>query len=128
MPYALRFIKKDAHLAIRFSGNFIKGDIEDLWKQISEYLQENPQQRILVEEIFGSTAQELDAFEIFQAAEKLSKSKFAYRLKIALLYAKNVSDETLSKAQFGETVALNRGLNLRVFREKRNAQKWLLTE
>ena len=125
MTYALSFIENDQYLHILFSGDFVSGDVKALWTEIYEHLGTNQtQKRILVEEQPGTTGQ-LDMLEVFETASFLANSHFAFKVKIAVLYLEEVSLDTLNQARFGETVAVNRGANMKVFASKEEAETWL---
>ncbi|NUM48976.1 MAG: hypothetical protein HUU38_30095 [Anaerolineales bacterium] len=126
MPYALNFTKNNHYLHIGFTGDFRPGDVKTLWAEIRAYLNLHPQKRILVEEHPGATGR-LDTLEVYETAAFLANTKLTYNVRIALLYQASVQKETFKQAQFGETVAINRGLNLKVFHTREDAEQWLLT-
>jgi hypothetical protein len=112
MPYSLSFTENIHYLHIGFTGNFRAGDVKALWKELGDYLQAHPQTRVLVEEQPGAEGR-LDTLEVYETAEFLANA--THTTRIALLYQAGVTRDTLRQALFGETVAVNRGLNLKVF-------------
>ena len=125
MPYALSFSENNHYLHIGFTGDFRPGDVKALWAEIHAYLNLHPQNRILVEEQPGATGR-LETLEVYEAAAYLAHTSLSRALRIALLYQAGVTRDTLRQAQFGETVAVNRGLNLKVFHAREVAEQWLL--
>lgn len=124
MPYALSFSDNPHYLHIGFTGNFISGDVKALWNEISAYLKIHPRNCILVEEQPGATGQ-LATLEIYETAAFLANAHLPRALRIALLYQAGVTNETLKLAYFGETVAVNRSLTLKVFHVREAAEHWL---
>lgn len=125
MPYSLSFIENNDYLHVSFDGNFLPGDVKPMWREILDYLHTHPHKYILVEEQPGATGQ-LNTLEVYKTAEFLSQSRLTRGVRVALLYQTGVTQNTLQQAIFGETVAVNRGLNLRVFRIKEDAEQWLV--
>lgn len=125
MPYTLSFTEKTHYLHIGFTGDFRPGDVKALWAEIRAYLTIHPKNRILVEEQPGATGR-LDTLEVYETASFLANTNPTHTLRIALLYQAEVTGDTLRQALFGETVAVNRGLNLKVFHAREAAEQWLL--
>ncbi len=126
MPYSLSFTEHNHYLHIGFTGDFRPGDVKALWAEIRAYLNLHPQNRILVEEQPGATGR-LDTLEVYETAAFLANTNLTHSIRIALLYQASVKKETLKQAQFGETVAVNRGLNMKVFYVREAAEQWLFT-
>lgn len=127
MPYSLSFVEQANYLQVNFSGDFGAGDVKALWHEMKEYLTTHPHQRVLVKEHPHATGRILP-LEVFEAAASFAQSMLKHRTKIAVLYRADVSATTLQEARFGETVALNRGLRLRVFLDRAAAEQWLCHE
>lgn len=126
MSYSLSFHENGDYLQVLFSGNFGNGDVLSIWREINDYLGVHSNKRVLVEEQPG-TVGKLDTLEVFEAARFLAAARVARGTKIALLYQAEVTVETFEKAVFGETVAVNRGLQLKVFHSQEAARAWLFS-
>ena len=125
MAISLSFNDKKTYLQVIFDGHFIRGDIDNMWKELHAYLSQSEHKLVLVEEAPTATADILDTMEIYAIAKFFARSSLGRKIRVALLYNENVSQETLKQAHFGETVARNRGFRLRVFNQKDEAKKWL---
>ena len=124
MPYSLSFTENIHYLHVCFAGNFLAGDVKALWREITDYLQAHPHKRLLVEEHPGADGH-LDTLEVYETAAFFANASRTRNLRVALLYQAGVMKETLRQAYFGETVAVNRGLNLKVFHDREDAEQWL---
>lgn len=125
MPYILTYTENTDYLHFIFSGNFKTGDVSNIWHEVHSCLCTHQDEKILIEEKPGSTAETLDTLEIYETAKFLATEKLEHPIKVALLYSDDVSAKTLKQARFGETVAINRGFRLRVFINRADALAWL---
>ncbi len=88
------------------------------WDEIIEVCDRSKMLRLLVDK---NIRDELTTLDEFRMASEIATSPIK-RLKLALC-DRHVSETNLN---FGETVATNRGLNTRSFRDEVAAVKWLL--
>ena len=111
----------DNYLYVTFSGRMSSNDINNLqheFNQIAEACREKSCRKIFFN--IDTSVEDLGTMELFYSGISIADMPDAYKLKIAVC----VPREQI-KGEFFETVAVNRGANLRVFTEKREATSWL---
>ena len=79
---------------------------------------ENDCTRIICDE--SDLIYSLDTYDTYQLAEMLSKS-VPLLLKVALI----CNIDQVDDAEFWETVAVNRMVTVRVFKDKKSAEQWI---
>jgi len=122
MPYKLTLIPKPTYLHAIVTGS---NDIEDVLGYLEEIQQECTIRgftRVLIEErLKGPRLSTMGVFEI--ASEGSSRSQGCFK---AIAYVDVNAEGDLMK--FAETVAVNRGVPVRVFSSVADAEKWLLSK
>ena len=117
--FTVSFEQRDGYLYA-----FVRGQKDDLevsksfWAQIHSKAVELKSKAVLIEEDFPNQPTTIEMFKLAQFATELFKDG----TKVAHV-DKQISDIDLNK--FGETVGVNRGLNVRVFSKIQDAEKWL---
>jgi len=92
----------------------------EAWQAIARECQRRDFQRVLIEEDIAS---QITAIEMFTVVSALPSMGFA-RIKLAFV-DRHLSQQDLNA--FGETVAVNRGMNAKIFASVEEAEEWLLT-
>ena len=121
VDYTLRFEARDGYLYA-----YVRGEHDSIaistayWREIAQRCHELDARRLLVVEDLAERAQVLDVYEV---AAGLVALGFA-RIRIAFV---DLLLEELPMMLFGETVARNRGIDGRVFRDEEAAIAWLLS-
>ena len=90
----------------------------DFWRRCIDECRRHGRNRLLVEESFPNRLDTMETFAVGAAVARMPTD----RLRIAFL--DNESDHDPSN-EFGETVAVNRGAPIRVFRDRAAAEEWL---
>jgi hypothetical protein len=119
-PYRIKFEHRPQYLYARVSGerDSVKISIS-YWREIAEECRRNAFTKVLVDEDIVQTVSKL---EIYQVASAIPKMGFTNVL-IAFVDRRLEHQEV---NQFGEVVASNRGLRVKVFSDTETAEKWLL--
>ena len=117
--YELRFEQREHYLYAHVKGEHDSVAISTAyWTDIAQRCQEIDARRLLVVEDLAERAQVLDVYEIAAGLVALGFS----RIRIAFV---DLQLEELPMMLFGETVARNRGIDGRVFRDIASAAAWL---
>lgn len=119
MTYALTIIQKPAYLHATITGTNSK---ENVVSYLSELLQEcmaRGTDQLLIEERLDGPR--VSVADVFQIASKSSGPARGHFKKIAYIDVNAVGD----LMKFAETVAVNRGLPVKVFASVLEADKWL---
>lgn len=117
--YTLRFEQRDGYLYAHVKGEHDSVAISTAyWSEIAQRCREIDARRLLVVEDLAERAQVLDVYEV---AAGLVALGFA-RIRIAFV---DLQLDELPMMLFAETVARNRGIDGRVFRDVATAEAWL---
>ena len=112
------------YLRVELSGARTSGrekeDAIDIWRQVIEACQTSGVNRILVISRVSGRIPTLDAYEVAGHPEKFGWSR---DYKMALV---DLDEESLQDNLFAETVAVNRGFDVKVFDNEKEAEIWLL--
>lgn len=104
---------------------FIEGETDNVevttqyWREIVAKWNENDTRKILVEEDLPRGPSETEVYHLASALPKLG----FYRIKLAFL-DRHLEQQELNR--FAELVAVNRGINGKIFNNADEAEKWLL--
>ena len=116
MPDVVTVNKKKQLVEVHSSGHVQESDIMNSMEEMIEIYKETGINRILVNVVEQlSVPNSIDMFTIF--------SKFPREFQVAMI----ISDEqkTLEDSLFIETVAQNRGIPIKTFKSREEAEKWL---
>ncbi len=119
MSILLQMEQMSGYLAARFTG---AGVPEEVWRQfesIAEHCKRTKNNKLLIDAT-GAVGK-VSVVDIFLAAEE-SRIFTQYGLKVALLEV----PERMDLQKFGELVARNRWVNIRVVSDLQAAEEWLL--
>jgi len=92
----------------------------EYWTRIFELSQKEGHKKVLVEEELEGTLTTLDSYKISSLISELGKK---FKLKIA--FYDKLPEHNINNT-FGETVAITRGVTVKVFPSFIKAEKWLL--
>ena len=124
MAYVLKFQDIGKVLFVEISGEREKEELiksaMEVWREIARVTQEMQVVKILVVSSATGSYPALDAFLI---NSKLDECGVKRNWKIAFV---NLDQNSFPDVKFAETVAVNRGFNLGVFKNESHAKKWLL--
>ena len=118
MNSSISFEKNEDYLQFTYSGKYDFDELMSYLKMIENKCTEENIHKALLDLLQMEGAMTND-MERFYLGEELS-TLFGYKIKFA--YVSQVQYTT----RFGETVAINRGANSRVFNDLESARKWLL--
>ena len=123
VPYELQFEVLGDMLRVEIRGNRANGDLsrnaKAAWSRIAAVCSENNLSRILVVSHATGKYRSYDAYEINSTLEECGLRK-SWRIAFV-----NLDAESYEDIEFGETVAANRGFQLRVFPSEEVALAWL---
>lgn len=121
MAYQLTVEEKPGFVHFRVTGDNTPETIRGYLGEVYAVCVERQCARVLIEEDLAGPG--LDLFEIFQIVSRGSDRGFPFPIRIA--YVDLNPAHRHADMQFAETVAVNRGLNIRVFQDSRDAQAWI---
>lgn len=126
MPYEHRIEIKANYLYVKVTGNRERGnevaDSMNGWKMIAEKCQKENLHKVLTVLQLSGRLPVMSAYSIAGLASQLDSAR---KCKIALV---DLNKDSLKDNQFGETVAINRGIRLKTFDNEEDAEKWLLND
>ncbi len=122
MNYELKMIEKDGFAAAVLEGVRTPDTLLAAAAQATAFCDERNISRVLID--LRSMSGGLDTLETYDVAgRELPRQKAVRRvLKSAILDR----PENIERIRFFETVAVNRGLNVKVFADEKKAIQWLL--
>ncbi len=124
MAHSIFIQPKGAYLHVTVTGDNTPEDIGEYFKEVLEACQQNHCFNILIEEyMHGPT---IGAFPTFEVITQNVSLLLPYEHHLA--YVDTNIEHGEANSQFGETVAVNRGLNVRVFSNAPEAEEWLLEQ
>ena len=121
MPYELTIDRKSGYLHARVTGENSPQTVRGYMGELRAACERHGCFDILIEEHL--TGPGLGAFDIFEVVDRGSRPASQVLGRIAMVDTNPEHESRLMK--FAETVAVNRGVNLRVFAGVAEALKWL---
>ena len=122
MSYTIEVTPEDNHLHITVGGENSPDTVRNYLSDILAAVKRHGQSNILIEEnLRGPSIKILDMFDVVTKASERTAPNI---LRIA--YIDMNKDHDRKALQFAETVALNRGINVRLFDNRQEALRWLL--
>ncbi|HET6268170.1 MAG TPA: hypothetical protein VFG11_10670 [Acidobacteriota bacterium] len=121
MAYRLKITEKEGYSHIQITGENSLETVRNYLAEINRECRQRGFTHILVEEFLHGES--LSIFDVFQIASQGSAEAAGFFRKIAYV-DRNVEHSTM-KMEFAETVASNRGLNVRMFSNTMDAEDWL---
>lgn len=121
-PYDLSFEYRPQYLHVSVRGENDSYEIsKQYWQEIAAECKKTDCKKVLIEE---DIAENLTMSDTYRLASEIPQFGF-FGIRIAFV---DLRDEQKQLNQFGETVASNRGLLVRVFNNADDAEKWLSSE
>lgn len=122
MSYALTISKKHNYLHAKVTGQNVEENVRQYLEEIVKKCKDSKCPLLLIEEHLEGSR--LDTMSVFDIASKGGDS--SHGLFSAIAYVDiNAEGELMD---FAETVAVNRGLPVRVFQTVIEAEKWLMDQ
>ncbi len=122
MNYTLTFNRKETYLYVRLEGKPSYEDILTFWEQVRDEASKQDCLRTLIDARLDSDFPSFSTAHNYSISARLSELGFAQGTKVAIVYAVS---RFYTNDQFGETVARNRGFNIRIFKKIEEAEDWL---
>lgn len=121
-PYSLTFECRPQYLYVFVTGEKDSYEISiRYWREIAGECNKSGIKKVLIEE---DIKENLSMHDTYRLASEIPQLGFA-GIRIAFI---DLQSEQQQLNQFGETVASNRGLLVRVFNNANEAEKWLFSE
>ncbi len=118
MTYQIKFEKLPSYLYASVTGTNSKQTVIDYWTEIRSECERHNCFRVLAEENLDGPR--LDAMDVFTLISEGSMGSLGHYEAIAY-----VDKSMVDLADFAETVAINRGVPVRVFSDVKDADRWL---
>jgi hypothetical protein len=123
MPYQLSIERKPDYLHARVTGENTAQNVRAYLDEIRTACWRLRCAAVLIEEHLAGPG--LSLTDIFGVAEEGSRPPGPDEPAMRIAYVDTNPDHSHADMEFAETVATNRGLNVRVFRAVVDAQRWL---
>ena len=121
MSYTINFVHKSDYLHVTVVGENLPENVKDYLIETERACTEYGFRKVLIEEnLQGPTFSTLDIFEVILVS---SKTRSPWVQAVAFVDLNPEHDP--EGMRFAETVARNRGINVRVFATVEEAEKWL---
>jgi hypothetical protein len=124
MPYSLKFKIYRDYLEVDIKGERIPGKIVEegiaRWSEVAKICEKNGIYKILANMDINGKWNKDSAFKLVDSADVVGWRK---DYKLALV---TPTDDLYMDLMFSETAMVNRGYEMKLFRGKRGAKKWLL--
>jgi hypothetical protein len=124
MSYDLKIVPKEGYLRVTVNGINTPETVLSYLSKVRDACLRHASKKVLIEENLQGRG--LGVVAIFEVITKASTNVWPAILRIAYV---DVNPEHDPKAlKFAETVASNRGVNVRVFSGLEDAEQWLVSE
>jgi hypothetical protein len=121
MAYEMRMIHEDDYLHVLVTGDNTPEDVAGYLDQIHQACAEQGFSKVLIEEnLAGPQLRTGDVYDVVTAAS----AGVAPDVRYIAFVDTNAAHE-FAEIKFAETVAVNRGVNVKVFRDVPSAVAWL---
>ena len=120
-PYQITFEQRPHYLYVYVTGEHDSYEISyQYWLEVAEYCKKINCDKILIEE---DIAESVSLADVYKLASDLPKMGF---LGVRLAFYDRYADQQ-NLNEFGELVAINRGLYGKIFNDLNKAETWLLS-
>lgn len=123
MPYNCVITREADHIRVEVSGRWMPGeelgDATAVWSQVANACRETGETRILS---LWDVSGHLPTMEAYNLANTPASFGWDYSFKLAVVH---LHEERFNDALFVETVAVNRGYQVKIFKDERSASQWL---
>ncbi len=124
MPYTLKYKVLNTHLAVKINGSRVPGkEVEEgvsRWSKVAQICEKEGHDHILVIMDLNGKFSLDSAFKLVESADAIGWHK---QYKLAIVAA---TEELFLSLSFTETAMVNQGYEMKLFRKKREAKRWLL--
>jgi hypothetical protein len=124
MAHLLSLKKKEHYLHVTVTGDNTPEDVREYLAEVVERCSELGYRMVLIEE--NLQGRRLGTMSVFTLVAERSARVGPLLRRVAYVDVNPASD--MDSMRFAETVAVNRGVNLRVFATVPDAEKWLLED
>jgi hypothetical protein len=121
MAYGIQVIREDGYLHVRVTGDNTPEDVAAYLNEIRRVCAELQFSRVLIEENLAGPS--FRAGDIYDVVSEASKGAAPTVRRVAFVDTNPQHD--FAEMEFAETVAVNRGVNVRVFRDVPAATAWI---
>ena len=121
MSYSINFILKDDYLHVRIEGENTAENVKRYLAEVQDLCLQHKCNKVLIEE--NLTGPTISTYNIFTIAEQGSRHISPDIHKIA--YIDMNPEHNTEAMHFAETVAQNRGVNIRLFTDLQLAIEWI---
>jgi len=122
MSYNLNFKEKENHIRVEISGEWTKGkeakEVMSAWSQIAEICHSKKINNILA---IGKITGHLRPMAAYDMAKFPSNHGWSRKYKVAIVALRS----SFSSNLFSETVLVNRGYDVKMFDNEKDAKTWL---
>lgn len=122
--FEIRIIVLDDYVNIVASGSYSLLKANNLFKLSIDNGNANRKSKLLIDVI--GVEGHIPVFERFQFSEFLASYRAKHHIGLVDKIAVVGYEPIVHNGRFGETVAVNRGANVRVFTDQDSASRWLL--
>jgi hypothetical protein len=123
MAYRLKITEKEGYSHIQVTGENSFETVRNYLEEIDRECRQRECTHVLIEEFLHGES--LSIFDVFQIASQGAAQAASFFRKIA--YVDRNANHSAMKMEFAETVASNRGLNIRIFSNTMDAEDWLIS-
>ena len=121
MAYDVKVMHEDDYLHVVVTGDNTPEDVAGYLEQIRRVCAERGSSKVLIEEnLTGPQLRTVDVYDVVDAASK----GVAPAIRSVAFVDTNL-EHPFTQMEFAETVAVNRGVNVRVFRDVPAAREWI---
>ena len=121
MPYSLTVEPKTKYLHVSVKGTNTPKNVLSYLSEVQEKCRELNCSNVLIEEHLQGSG--MNMIDIFDVVNKASKEVHSFPLHIA--YIDINPEHEKRRMEFAESVAVNRGVDVKIFSSIPDAEKWL---
>jgi len=121
MAYDMRVIREGDYLHVVVTGDNTPADVAGYLDQIRKTCVEHDLSKVLIEEnLTGPPVETVDVYDVVSA----SSVGVAPAIR-SIAFVDMNPEHNFASMEFAETVAVNRGVNVKVFRDVPSAAEWI---
>ncbi len=121
MAYTMEVMHKGDYLHVRVTGDNTPEDVVAYLERIRKICAEHKLSKVLIEEnLAGPQFTTLDVYDVVSAVSRGVAPAIRY-----VAFADTNPAHDFAHIEFAETVAVNRGVNVKVFRDVPSATAWI---
>jgi hypothetical protein len=121
MAYDMKVIREDNYLHVVVTGDNTPADVAGYLDRIRGVCAEHGLSKVLIEEnLTGPPFETVDVYDVVSVASEGVAPAIRY-----IAFVDTNPQHAFAAMEFAETVAVNRGVNVRVFRDVPSATEWI---